>query len=124
MDDIFLYLLRFMFIAFGTFIVGMLIAIIIDVFKPRDPNLFRKVWIEIDPDRLLLKERYHKSNDFRIGVRTHVYMYDKERDIIGTVTPQEFGLWHAELWNGTEKEFLNYQDAKDWVENYKPRVYK
>ena len=114
------------------FSVVSFLLIILDMFgafkspipTPRDGSQLRKVWIEIEPDRYLKEEKYIKSGSHQIGVKTHVYIYEQSREVRGTVSVQENGLWNGQMWNGYQKVFLNLEDAKKWVENYQVRIVK
>ena len=105
-------------------IFGGLFAALIDWKNPPSPESLRKVWIEVEPDRFLEKKIHMKSTAYGVGVYTHVYMYEKDREVFGTVTPMENGLWNAMMYNGRQKVFYTDRDAKNWVENYSPHIVK
>lgn len=118
-------------VLFGVTLVGLLLWFLYDVcreifkFEPPSPGQnLRKIWIEVEPDRFLEKKIHMKSTAYGVGVYTHVYMYEENREVLGIVTPEDNGLWNAMMYNGRQKIFYTDKDAKKWVENYKPHIVK
>ena len=118
-------------VLFGVTLVGLLLWFLYDVCRelfrfepPAPPEDLRKVWVEVDPDRFLKNYIHSKTTNYGTAVKTHVFMYKESREVYGTVTPEDTGLWRGQMYNGRQKIFYTDDDAKKWVENYKAHIVK
>ncbi len=73
------------------------------------------VWRNVWPDY---------KGEWERGRVTSVYLQQDTNEIRAKVVGQSDGLYLATMWNGQDKEFMFDYEAKKWVEEYKPRVYK
>ncbi len=101
----------------GILIIFIIVGVVYTSYQnwKNPPKPIHYTWHNIWPDY---------KGEWEKGHATKVYCNPKDYEIRGKVVRQSDGLYLATMYNGDNKEFMFENVAVEWVEQYKPRIYK